>query len=189
MNDRSKNGPTPKRVRRAVPPEYVRTELAGMAKVFLDDWEKADGTWMACEHAQRGGEVWGWLDEPRKVYCPACMDELKAAEADTLGKPDETCHTCRQLPDDGLLNTMSGRLGEINLYGRICDYCAGAKPTPARPIGDILRSLAGARIPGGCEHCHAYQVIPPGGLLTPGVHHVQVRHDDDCPALARMTTS
>lgn len=55
------------------------------------------------------------------------------------------------------------------------------------PIQDDLARtfgpLDGARIPGGCEHCDAYQTVHPAhaGTWLIGVH-----HDDWCPQLARI---
>jgi hypothetical protein len=52
------------------------------------------------------------------------------------------------------------------------------------PLGDVLRPvlgpLEGARIPGGCESCDAYQTAEP---VEAGVWLVTVHHDDWCPRL------
>jgi hypothetical protein len=40
--------------------------------------------------------------------------------------------------------------------------------------------LKDQRIPGGCDHCDAYQTME---LAPPGVHVLTVHHDDDCPAM------
>ena len=54
------------------------------------------------------------------------------------------------------------------------------------PIHDALRSmlgpLDGARIPGGCDECDAYQTVSP---VEAGVWTVTVHHDDWCPMLRR----
>jgi hypothetical protein len=42
--------------------------------------------------------------------------------------------------------------------------------------------LDGQRIPGGCDSCNAYQTVEP---IEAAVWRVTVRHDDDCPFLAR----
>jgi hypothetical protein len=44
----------------------------------------------------------------------------------------------------------------------------------------LMRPLVGRETPGGCESCDAYQTVRPG---VPGVWHLTVHHDDDCPAL------
>ncbi len=44
-------------------------------------------------------------------------------------------------------------------------------------IGDILQSLTGQRIPGGCDECDAYQEI----TRQHGIHVINVCHDDTCP--------
>ena len=52
--------------------------------------------------------------------------------------------------------------------------------SPRNPFG----IPAGVRIPGGCDDCHAYQVM----LEQPDQHgnwHMQVWHDDTCWTLAR----
>jgi hypothetical protein len=47
-------------------------------------------------------------------------------------------------------------------------------------IADLLGPLDGARIPGGCDHCDAYQTTGP---VSTGVWSITVHHDDDCPTL------
>jgi hypothetical protein len=44
----------------------------------------------------------------------------------------------------------------------------------------ILGPLDGARIPGGCDHCDAYQTVTP---LEAGAWRVCVHHDEWCPWL------
>lgn len=52
------------------------------------------------------------------------------------------------------------------------------KNTPGNDtIRDLLGPLDGARIPGGCDHCDAYQTVNP---TTAGVWKITVHHDDDC---------
>ena len=41
-----------------------------------------------------------------------------------------------------------------------------------------LGPLEGAKIPGGCDHCNAYQVVKP---IEAGVWSIGVYHDDWCP--------
>lgn len=43
-------------------------------------------------------------------------------------------------------------------------------------VGDVLASLNGQRIPGGCEDCDAYQTVRSEG----SVHLLTVHHDDWC---------
>jgi hypothetical protein len=50
-------------------------------------------------------------------------------------------------------------------------------------IAQILGPLDGARVPGGCEVCNAYQTVQPD---APGVWMIRVHHDDWCPQLARL---
>jgi hypothetical protein len=45
----------------------------------------------------------------------------------------------------------------------------------------LLGPLDGARIPGGCHDCNAYQVVRPESA---GVWRIEVHHDDWCPFLA-----
>lgn len=47
-----------------------------------------------------------------------------------------------------------------------------------RRLVDMLGPLDGARVPGGCDSCDAYQTVGP---LAEGVWQVAVHHDDDCP--------
>lgn len=58
-------------------------------------------------------------------------------------------------------------------------------PPPQDPISAYVSALDGAHIPGGCEHCDAYQVINANAHGS-RVHMVNVHHDDDCPWLAAM---
>lgn len=50
-------------------------------------------------------------------------------------------------------------------------------------LARLLRPLDGERIPGGCACCEAYQEVEP---LVAGVWSITVRHDDDCPFLAKI---
>jgi hypothetical protein len=54
---------------------------------------------------------------------------------------------------------------------------------PQHPVSAMFAALDGAQIPGGCDHCDAYQVV--GAMQGhPDVHIISVYHDDDCPGLA-----
>ena len=44
----------------------------------------------------------------------------------------------------------------------------------------MFDALKGARIPGGCDDCDAYQVIT-DDPTCPGVTVIQIRHDETCP--------
>lgn len=48
-------------------------------------------------------------------------------------------------------------------------------------VARMLGPLEGARIPGGCDHCDAYQTVVP---LEAGVWSLNTHHDDWCPFLA-----
>ena len=48
----------------------------------------------------------------------------------------------------------------------------------------MFEALLNQRIPGGCEDCDAYQVMTTDGS---GVYVLEVRHDDSCPYLRRVT--
>lgn len=49
------------------------------------------------------------------------------------------------------------------------------------PNRHLLESLAGTRLPGGCDHCNAYQDVGYVFPLMPSAYGVVVRHDDWCP--------
>lgn len=51
------------------------------------------------------------------------------------------------------------------------------------PLVNILGPLDGARIPGGCDQCDAYQTT----RVEDGVWHITVHHDDWCPVLQART--
>lgn len=56
------------------------------------------------------------------------------------------------------------------------------RPSPAqRNLTNVFGPLDGARIPGGCDYCDAYQTVVPGGV---GIWHMTTHHDDWCPWLA-----
>jgi len=57
------------------------------------------------------------------------------------------------------------------------------KLPPQSPVSAQITALDGARIPGGCEQCDAYQVIR-AAQGHPNIHVVEVYHDDGCPWLA-----
>lgn len=52
-----------------------------------------------------------------------------------------------------------------------------------RQLTDLLGSLDGASVAGGCDRCDAFQTAAP---LAAGVWQVTVHHDPDCPVLAAM---
>jgi hypothetical protein len=54
---------------------------------------------------------------------------------------------------------------------------------PQNPVSAQIAALDGARIPGGCLHCDAYQVVN-AMQGHRDVHLISVYHDDDCPELA-----
>lgn len=45
----------------------------------------------------------------------------------------------------------------------------------------LFGPLDGARIPGGCEACAAFQTVKAG---APGVWYLNIHHDSACPVLA-----
>lgn len=59
-----------------------------------------------------------------------------------------------------------------------------AMPPPPGPaiLRRVLGPLDGGRIPGGCDHCNAFQTVVP---LRAGVWLLTVHHDDSCAWLAR----
>jgi len=59
------------------------------------------------------------------------------------------------------------------------------KLRPQNPVSAMIAALDGARIPGGCGTCDAYQVVS-AMQGHPDVHMIGVFHDDDCPELARI---
>lgn len=58
-------------------------------------------------------------------------------------------------------------------------------PTPGGPLADALTPLVGARIPGGCPDCDAYQTVHPDND-HPAIWHMTIHHDNTCPDLARI---
>jgi len=50
-------------------------------------------------------------------------------------------------------------------------------------LAKLLGPLDGTRVPGGCDHCDAYQTVTP---IEAGVWVVNVYHDDDCPFYATV---
>ena len=56
---------------------------------------------------------------------------------------------------------------------------------PQTPVSAALAAIDGARIPGGCAHCDAYQVIH-ATQGHPNVHAIRIYHDGGCPLLAAM---
>lgn len=54
----------------------------------------------------------------------------------------------------------------------------GRRPPPSTAFTDLFGPLDGAQIPGGCEHCDAYQTVTP---IESGAWKMTVHHDDWCP--------
>lgn len=57
---------------------------------------------------------------------------------------------------------------------------------PGNPVSDFIAAMDGARIPGGCDQCGAYQVVRARAYGHRNVHMVTVHHDDWCPVLAAI---
>lgn len=57
---------------------------------------------------------------------------------------------------------------------------------PGRPsrVSDLIASMDGARLPGGCDCCNAYQTIRAHAFGSQNIHMITVHHDDWCPVLA-----
>ncbi|WP_446218804.1 hypothetical protein [Micromonospora sp. IBHARD004] len=53
------------------------------------------------------------------------------------------------------------------------------------PVSMLFRSQDGARIPGGCDTCNAYQVLQ-ADHHGPNLHCISVHHDDWCPTYNAM---
>jgi hypothetical protein len=49
----------------------------------------------------------------------------------------------------------------------------------------MVNQLGAARIPGGCDHCDAYQTMDKDPD-HPRIFHLRIHHDDWCPFLARV---
>lgn len=47
-------------------------------------------------------------------------------------------------------------------------------------VDDLFEQMEDQPIPGGCERCEAYLTVE---SLSPGVHIIQVHHDDWCSFL------
>ncbi len=57
--------------------------------------------------------------------------------------------------------------------------------TAQADVAAVLGPLDGSAIPGGCDHCDAYQTTRP---VAAGVWALTVRHDGGCPVLAASRT-
>jgi len=49
-------------------------------------------------------------------------------------------------------------------------------------VGELLGPLVGTDVPGGCDHCDAYQRVQPDPELD-GLWHITTHHDGWCPWL------
>lgn len=65
---------------------------------------------------------------------------------------------------------------------RGADNAAGRAEHQSTAAYDTMRNLFGpldgARIPGGCDHCNAYQTVTP---VEAGMWNLRVHHDAWCP--------
>jgi hypothetical protein len=57
-------------------------------------------------------------------------------------------------------------------------------PGDPNPVSDLIAAMDGARIPGGCDSCNAYQLVKAHALGSRNFHLIEVYHDDWCPELA-----
>jgi hypothetical protein len=62
-----------------------------------------------------------------------------------------------------------------------------AADEPRNPgwLNDSLAPIDGARIPGGCDDCDAYQTVT-ATYGQRGISQIKIHHDDSCPTLRRM---
>jgi hypothetical protein len=51
---------------------------------------------------------------------------------------------------------------------------------PTNPASMLIRAHDGAHIPGGCDHCNAYQVVH-ADYWGRDLHRLAIHHDDWCP--------
>jgi hypothetical protein len=56
---------------------------------------------------------------------------------------------------------------------------------PTHPVTELLAPIDGQRIPGGCDHCNAYQVLTLH-KWGPNAHAMTTHHDGWCPWLAEQ---
>lgn len=54
---------------------------------------------------------------------------------------------------------------------------------PSNPASEAIRAQDGAQIPGGCDHCDAYQIVR-ADAYGADMHSIGIYHDDWCPVLA-----
>ena len=54
-------------------------------------------------------------------------------------------------------------------------------PPEQNPVSAMIAALDGARIPGGCGYCDAYQVVQAAAYGHANIHVIHVYHDDWCP--------
>ena len=59
-------------------------------------------------------------------------------------------------------------------------------PRRQGPVDALIARLDGARLPGGCDRCDAYQVV--SAYAIGPVHEIDVYHDASCPDLAAFAT-
>jgi hypothetical protein len=52
------------------------------------------------------------------------------------------------------------------------------------PVAEFFRQFDGARIPGGCDHCDAYQTVTSPAYGHSAITMLTTHHDDWCPFLA-----
>ncbi|MEU8391525.1 hypothetical protein [Micromonospora sp. NPDC048843] len=53
------------------------------------------------------------------------------------------------------------------------------------PLSMLIRSQDGARLPGGCHTCDAFQTVR-ADAYGANVHSITVHHDDWCPTLSAL---
>jgi hypothetical protein len=78
---------------------------------------------------------------------------------------------------------QSRRKRERRHGGKTQEPASNSRSTLSPAQERILRTLGpldGAEIPGGCDHCDAYQTVKPSGA---GVWAITVHHDDWCPVV------
>jgi hypothetical protein len=62
------------------------------------------------------------------------------------------------------------------------------KTRPQHPATATIAPLDGAKIPGGCAHCDAYQIIT-AHAYGPDIHRITIYHDRRCPWFQAKSTT
>jgi hypothetical protein len=179
-------GPNPRAVPGHEPSAWLRGRIEDMRALALA------GRVTGCPHLRPGIPAVSAVWTPHRADCLTCCSQRDIPDDEV-----NTCDRCRQRSER--MHTNYAQVSALlHVVFGLCPACqrlelpaATGTPKEAQPprnhdwLNDALAPIDGARIPGGCDTCDAFQVIT-AVWGQRGVSRIEIHHDDWCPTYRRI---